>query len=97
MARRVCPQLVLRMYKGRPVTEAEFPAGVSIVLELARRARLPAAPKLFVVPSRMMNAFAVGRRQDYAIAVTDALARRLPARELAGGSPMRSAISPMRI
>jgi heat shock protein HtpX len=84
LARRVSPQMVLAMYKARPVSEAEFPAGVQIVRELARRADLPSVPKLFVVPSKMMNAFAVGRRQDSVIAVTDALVRTLSARELAG-------------
>ncbi|WP_246666265.1 zinc metalloprotease HtpX [Aquamicrobium sp. LC103] len=82
--RRVSPQMVLAMYKARPVTRAQFPAGVAIVEELARRAELPAMPKLFVVPSNMMNAFAVGRREDSAIAITDALARRLSPRELTG-------------
>jgi heat shock protein HtpX len=82
--RRVNPQIVLRMYRARAVSPAEFPAGLHLVAELARRAGLPAAPKLFVVPSKLMNAFAVGRREDSAIAITDALARNLTTRELAG-------------
>jgi heat shock protein HtpX len=84
IVRRVSPQMVLTMYKAQPVSRAEFPAGVEIVEELARRAGLPAAPRLYVVPSKMMNAFAVGRREDSAIAITDALARNLTLRELAG-------------
>jgi heat shock protein HtpX len=84
LVNRVSPQMVLSMYKARPVTRVEFPEGVAIVEELARRAQLPTAPVLHVVPSRMMNAFAVGRRGESAIAITDALARRLTARELAG-------------
>jgi len=83
-AQRISPQLVLRMYKADPVTPAQFPTGFAIVEELAARAGLPVAPKLHVVPSHVMNAFAVGRRSDSAIAITDALARRLSARELAG-------------
>lgn len=82
--RRISPQMVLSMYKARQVTPADFPAGFRIVEELARRAELPAVPKLYVIPSKMMNAFAVGRRGDAAIAVTDALARNLTPRELAG-------------
>lgn len=82
--RRVSPAMVLTMYKAQPVGRHEFPTGVAIVEELARRAGLPAVPRLHVVPSQMMNAFAVGRREDAAIAITDALARRLSARELAG-------------
>ena len=84
LVRRVSPQMVLSMYKARPVSAAEFPAGIHIVGELSRRAGLPAAPKLYVIPSKMMNAFAVGRRDDSVIAITDALARTLTPRELAG-------------
>lgn len=82
--RRISPQMVLSMYKARRVTPSEFPIGSRIVEELARRASLPAVPKLYVIPSKMLNAFAVGRRDDAAIAVTDALARTLTPRELAG-------------
>lgn len=82
--RRVSPRMVLKMYKAKPVTPAEFPLGFRIVGELSRRAGLPVAPKLFVVPSKLMNAFAVGQREDSAIAITDALARNLTGRELAG-------------
>jgi heat shock protein HtpX len=83
-ARRVSPQLVLSMYKARPISEATFPAGIRIVRELARRAGLPSVPRLHVIPSRLPNAFAVGRREDSVIAITDALARMLTTRELAG-------------
>jgi heat shock protein HtpX len=76
--------MVLRMYKARPVGEFEFPAGHRIVAELAARADLPAVPKIYVVPSRLMNAFAVGRRDNSAIAITDALVQGLTRRELAG-------------
>lgn len=82
--RRISPAMILSMYKAREITAAEFPMGFEIVRELARRAGLLATPKLYVVPSRMMNAFAVGRRDNAAIAITDALASRLTARELAG-------------
>ncbi len=84
IARRVSPQMVLTMYKAQPVSRAAFPEGVDIVEELGRRAGLPVPPRLHVVPSKMMNAFAVGRRDDSAIAITDALAQRLTLRELAG-------------
>jgi heat shock protein HtpX len=82
--RRISPQIVLRMYKARAVSPADFPTGADLIAELSRRAGLPAVPKLFVVPSKLMNAFAVGRRDDSAIAITDALARNLTTRELAG-------------
>jgi len=78
--RRISPQMVLSMYRAREVRAAEFPTGISIVTELARRAGLPAVPRLYVIPSRLMNAFAVGRRDQSAIAITDALARTLTPR-----------------
>jgi heat shock protein HtpX len=83
-AQRVSPRLVLSMYKAREVSVAEFPAGVRILAQLAERAGLPSVPRLHVIPSRLMNAFAVGRREQSAIAITDALIRSLSPRELAG-------------
>jgi heat shock protein HtpX len=82
--RRVSPQMVLSMYKARPVTRQSFPVGYDIVATLSERAGLAHPPKLNVIPSKMLNAFAVGRREESAIAITDALARTLTARELAG-------------
>ena len=84
LVRRVSPQMVLSMYKARPCRRADSRPASRIVAELARRAGLPAVPKLYVIPSKLMNAFAVGRRDDSVIAITDALARTLTARELAG-------------
>lgn len=84
LVRGVSPQMVLKMYKARAVGAAEFPVGVAMVEELARRAELPAVPQLYVIPSKLMNAFAVGRRDNAVIAVTDALVRNLSRRELAG-------------
>lgn len=84
MARGVSPKMVLSMYDARPVSRREFPLGIALVEELARRADLPAVPRLHVVPTDIMNAFAVGRRDDAVIAVTDGLVRRMTARELAG-------------
>jgi heat shock protein HtpX len=84
LVRRISPQMVLSMYKARQVSAAEFPTGARIVAELARRAGLSAVPHLYVIPSRLMNAFAVGRRDQAAIAITDTLARSLTPRELAG-------------
>ena len=81
---RVSPKMVLAMYKAEPAGPDVFPQGNRIIAELAARAGLPAAPSLHIVPSKLMNAFAVGRPGDSAIAITDALARSLTPRELAG-------------
>ncbi|MEZ5839705.1 MAG: zinc metalloprotease HtpX [Hyphomicrobiales bacterium] len=78
------PALILRLYKARPIEAGEFADGVQLASALAVRAGLPAAPRLWLVHSRMMNAFAVGRPDDAALVVTDGLLRGLTLRELAG-------------
>ena len=59
-ASSVSPRLVLKLYRARRLPEHVFPEGHEIVRQLASRAELPAAPELFFVPSRMLNAFTVG-------------------------------------
>ncbi len=81
---RASPWMVLRLYRARPLAPDEFPEGHRLVAELARRAELPSLPRLFYVPSRMMNAFAVGDPRQSAICVTDGLVRGLTLRQLAG-------------
>ena len=83
-ASRVSPAMVLRLYKARPLSHAAFPEGHRVIEALAERADLPSVPKLYYVPSRMMNAFAVGRPEDAAIAVTDGLVRGLTLRQFVG-------------
>lgn len=75
------PQLIMRMYRAVRLHPRQTPALFSALTELARRADLPAVPALYYVPSRMVNAFAVGTRNHAAIAVTDGLLRTLDIRE----------------
>lgn len=81
---RVRSEWVLRMYRARPLPARSAPDLHRLIDTLAARAQLPRPPALYYVPSPMLNAFAVGDRDDAAIAVTDGLLRRLPWRELAG-------------
>lgn len=78
------PQLIMRMYRASLLTSWEAPGLQKVLHELARRAELPAVPELYYVPSRMVNAFAVGTPGQAAIAVTDGLLRALDLREIAG-------------
>ncbi len=84
MASRIGPDVVLRMYKAQPVSREQFPVGHQILDQLVERAGLEHRPKLCIVPSKMMNAFAVGRKHNSAIAMTDKLVRAMTQRELAG-------------
>ncbi len=83
-AGRVSPQVVLRLYKARALSPGELPELHEVVRRLAHQADLPAVPRLYYVPSKIMNAFAVGTPADAAIAVTDGLVRTLSLRQLAG-------------
>ena len=81
---RVAPDAVMRMYDARRVHPGQDGGLLRIVNALARRAGLGAQPKVYVIPSNMMNAFATGRRDDASLAVTTGLVSRLGTRELAG-------------
>jgi len=81
---KISPRMVLGMYRAKYLPPASAPQLYEIVAELARRARLERVPRLYYVPSRMLNAFSVGNRADAAIGVTDGLLRRLNLRELTG-------------
>ncbi|WP_046865102.1 zinc metalloprotease HtpX [Microvirga massiliensis] len=81
---QVSPWLTLRMYGAVPVHPSEMPALFQLVERISGRAGLPHPPRLHYVPTRILNAFAVGRRDDAALAVTEGLLRILTLRELAG-------------
>jgi heat shock protein HtpX len=78
------PRLVLGMYGARALSQREAPGLYAILEALAARAGLGYLPRLYYLPTRVMNAFATGRREDAAILVSDGLLRRLNRRELTG-------------
>lgn len=80
----VPPAWQLSMYGARPLPPTAAPGLHRAVRLLAKRAGLPTSPTVHYVRSPMMNAFAVGRRDDAAIALTDGLLRGLSDRELLG-------------
>lgn len=82
-APQVPKEMLLGMYRARRL-EPSFPEARHILQELARRAGLPDAPALYYIPTSAPLAFAVGRRADSAIGVSDGLLRMLTLRELAG-------------
>ena len=83
-SQRISPQMVFRMYRARQLRPAEAPVLFRIVQVLAQRAALPATPRVYYIPSAMMNAFTVGQPHNAAMGVTDGLLRRLTQRELVG-------------
>lgn len=77
-------KIVLRMYRAKEVSEAEAPKLYSVVADLAQRARIP-MPRVCLIPSPALNAFATGRNPKHAVvAVTQGLFSALNRSELAG-------------
>jgi heat shock protein HtpX len=82
---RIAPEIILRMYGGRRVTAHAGGARLlQVVEDLARQAGLPNAPKLYIIPSPILNAFATGTQDDSVIAVTHGMLSTLDGRELTG-------------
>ncbi|BAL25300.1 zinc metalloprotease HtpX [Azoarcus sp. KH32C] len=77
-------QLTLRLYGASPMARSTAPGLWLLMERISKRAALPSVPRLYYVPSPIINAFAVGRRRNSAIAVTDGLLRSLADREIAG-------------
>lgn len=77
-------RLLLNAYGARKLSGREFPEGMAILAELARRAGLPRIPELYYVPSQMPNAFAMGSPDESAVCVSDGLLRLMNQRELTG-------------
>ncbi len=81
---KVTPGMVLRMYNASPIREKELPGLHHLAGELSKKAGLQRVPDLFYIPSRVLNAFSVGTRDDASIALSDGLLRSMGRREIAG-------------
>ncbi len=84
MAPRISPAAIVRMYRAVPVDPRHGAQLNRIVAILADRAELPATPRLFVIPSATLNAFATGSPESAVIAITEGMLRRLSLREITG-------------
>jgi heat shock protein HtpX len=77
-------KIVLRMYGAQEVTERESPVLYSVTRELASRGQMP-MPKVYLIPSAGLNAFATGRNPKHAaVAATEGLVQALNREELTG-------------
>ncbi len=71
---------LLSMYGAQTLSPGSAPGFVRAVQELSQRAGLERVPALYYVPSSVPNAFAVGRGDDAATAISDGLLRWKPRR-----------------
>lgn len=75
-------KIVLKMYGASEISERDSPTYYSVVRELTANANL-SMPKMYIIPTNSMNAFATGRNPRHAaVAVTEGLMNSLSSEEL---------------
>lgn len=80
----ITPQLILRMYSARSIDYYDAPELCQLVELIAQRAGLKAVPKLYYIPSHVINAFSIGTSEESIIAISEGVFRKLNLEELAG-------------
>lgn len=84
LAPRISPKVVLKMYKAQQIDRHNAPNLHKVMQLLAQKAGLSVVPRLYYIPSTMMNAFAVGTQKNAHVAITDGLLKVLDLRDIAG-------------
>ncbi|WP_455221232.1 zinc metalloprotease HtpX [Kaarinaea lacus] len=79
----IAPQFILRMYNARPIDFYDAPRLYQLIEFIAQRAGLKVAPRLYYIPSNVINAFSMGTPKDSLIAISDGVLRKLNFEELA--------------
>ncbi|AHI98742.1 Zn-dependent protease [Vibrio alginolyticus] len=80
----VSPSFTMRLYQAERLSPQQAPGLYDRINILAKRAGLVNEPELYYIPSRMLNAFAVGSQTRSAVGITDGLLRTLNLDELTG-------------
>ncbi|NOZ53628.1 MAG: M48 family metalloprotease [Gammaproteobacteria bacterium] len=80
----IVPHFILRMYQAREISQFEAPEIFKLLLLLSDKAKLPKPPRLYYIPSQVINAFALGSPDDSALAISDGVLKKLNYKELAG-------------
>lgn len=83
-APRLPSETIMRMYRASEVHPRAAGQVGRLLDIISERAGLERRPRLFVIPSTTLNAFATGSTDNASIAVTAGLLRTLSLRELAG-------------
>ena len=77
-------KIALMVYRAIPLDKSKYSNVYNMTQDLCRRMDLP-TPKLFLIPSPMLNAFATGRSPKHAsVAVTEGIVSALSLEELKG-------------
>jgi len=78
------PRWIMRAYNGVLVNRYQAPLLYHILYGLCERAGMNSIPALYWIPSRQINAFAVGGNSNPSIAITDGMLQMLTEREIRG-------------
>jgi heat shock protein HtpX len=77
-------RIVLAMYRAKEIKHSDNPELYNLVKEVSQLANLP-MPKVYIVPTNVLNAFATGRNKNHAaVAVTHGILDKLSKDELKG-------------
>jgi len=80
----IASHFILRMYSAQVIPYSSAPALYDMADELSARAGLSFTPKLYYIPSSVINSFTVGQSENSSIAISDGILRRLNYEEIAG-------------
>ena len=83
LALRLNPESVMHLYGARAPEPGTQTQAAGLAAELAQRAQLVRAPKIYVIPSGMLSAFSAGTSERSCIALTEGVLRQLTMREIA--------------
>lgn len=84
MVPHITTAMLLRIYGARPLDPQQLPGLYEYIGVLAHRAGLERTPNLYLFQSDQPHALAMGHPDSAGIAISDALLRRISARELGG-------------
>lgn len=76
--------LVMKAYGAKPLHPSTIPQLYSITSALSKKANLKKAPVLYYIPSKVLNAFAAGTRDNSAVGITHGLLNKLTPAQMAG-------------
>lgn len=82
LAPRLPTRVAMRYFGARRVDPHDILPVAKAMERLAAKAGLPAVPALYYLPDTGMNSFAIGRREDAAVVLTDGMLRDLSFREI---------------
>ena len=80
----IASNFILRMYSAQVIPYSSAPALYDLTDELSSRAGLSFTPKLYYIPSSVINSFTVGQSENSSIAISDGIIRQLNYEEIAG-------------